>query len=128
MNNKLAELIREDVTTQFKEQAEAIYERMKFDSKEMEENVASLVSLAKKLGRLIADFANHSETIEGADLANYVGDYMMVGVHERLDHEADYEKFIKGMEAEIDEDEDEDDDDESIPDLIDRVLKELRNL
>ena len=128
MNNKLADLIREDVTTQFKEKAHDIYKRMTFDSKEMEENVLSLVDLAKKLGRLVADFANHSETIEGADLANYIGNYMMVGVHERLDHEADYEKFIKAIEAYDDEDGDEDDDDESIPELIERVLKELRNL
>lgn len=127
MNSKLADLIREDITTQYKEKAHDIYKRMTFDSREMEDNVLSLVDLAKKLGRLVAEFANHSETIEGADLANYIGNYMMVGVHEKLDHDLDYEKFIKAIEAYDDEDEDEDDDDESIEDIIDKVLKELRN-
>ena len=128
MNNKLlANLIRDDVSAQYREYAEAIYERMKFDSKEMEENVASLTDLALKLGRLVADFANHSETIEGADLARYVGNYMMLGVHEKLDHEADYEKFIRGMEAEDDDDED-DDDSDTIDAIINRTLKELRKL
>lgn len=128
MNKNLADLIREDVTTQYKEKAHDIYKRMTFDSREMENNVLSLVDLAKKLGRLVAEFANHSETVVGADLANYIGNYMMVGMHEKLDHDLDYEKFIKVIEAEYDEDEDEDDDDESIPELIERVLKELRNL
>ena len=113
MNNKLADLIREDITTQYKEKAHDIYTRMKFDSKEMEDNVLSLVDLAKKLGRLVADFANHSETIEGADLANYIGNYMMVGVHEKLDHDRDYEKFIKAIEVYDDEDEDDDTDDDN---------------
>lgn len=112
------DFIKKDIVAQFKEQADSAYERMKFDSKEMKDNVNSLAELGKKLGGLIADYANHSTKIEGADLANYVGNHMLVGVHEKLDHDLDYEKFMKNIE---------DDDEDEIEALIDEVLKELRS-
>lgn len=112
--------ISKDVMEQYKEQADKAYEKLKFDSKEMKDNVISLAELGKKLGGLIADYANHSAKIEGSDLARYVGNHLMMGMHEKLDHDLDYEKFMKNLE--------EDGDDDGIEELIANVLKELRNL
>ena len=117
MNNALTNLFMDN----FKEQAGFYYDRLKFDNDETKKDIDSLINLASKLGKLIATIANNSETMQGKDIVACISSHVYLGMHEDLDHDKDYRKFIEAEEAE-------DDDDESIPELIERVLKELRNL
>ena len=121
MNNALTNLFMDN----FKEQADFYYDRLKFDNDETKKDIDSLIDLANKLGKLIATIANNSDTMQGKDIVACISSHVYLGMHEDLDHDKDYRKFIEAEEAEDDDDEDEE---ESIPELIERVLKELRNL
>lgn len=117
-----AERLKKDTLMQLENTVDKLYAEFDFNDKDEEHCIEELTDLAMKLGTMTGKLANVMDGVRGAFLIGYVQNNIALGALQQIDINKDFAKLVGD-----DEDEDEDDDDESIEDIIDKVLKELRN-
>lgn len=105
--------------------------RLIFVDEEEKETVDSIVNLAMKLGKLVADVANNSTTLRAPHLGRYIKSCFNWAFLKHNDIERDFEKFT---DAFVLDDEDDDSpiglvhiDADEAKQIIADVLKELRS-